>query len=254
MKSRTKKVAEIRDLEDRSWDLLAEIWAEKEADEIFKQIEIDKAADNTAEMDAFFAEHDAKNLQRIKKYTSRNDAKHFMKNIARVAQVAAVCIAVLALAGGVAIAASSTIRIYLTKLCVEVTPEYTSLTMIKDTDSYVDVPAEWQGEYYPSIIPEGLVIGQMDSDETDSSVTYVFPGTKLWQFAFEEMKDGGANIDTEDAVITPVKVCGFDGTMVSKREIVSIYWFNGNKLFFLDVRGHTEEEVLRYANSIQKIK
>lgn len=254
MKSGTKKAAEIRDLEDRSWDLLAEMWVEKRADEILKQIEADKAADNTAEMDAFFAEYDAKNLQRIEKYTSRHDAKRFMKSIVRVAQVAAVWIAVFALAGGVAIASSSTVRVYLTKLFVEVTPQYTSLTMDKDPDHYIDVPAEWQGEYYLSIIPDELVIGQLDSDEIESSVTYVFPGETLWQIAYEEMKNGSASVDTEDAVITQVKVLGYDGTMSTKGDVVSIYWFDGNKLYFLDVRGHSEEEALTMANSLKKVK
>lgn len=251
MKKRTKKAEEIRSLEDRSWDLLAEMWLDKKADEILEQMEANKAADQTAEMDAFFAEYDAKNLQQIEKYASRYGRKRFMKGtVLRAAQVAAVWIAVFVLAGGVAVAASPMVRVYLTKLLVEVTPQYISLTMIEDTDHYVDVPAEWQGEYYPSIIPEGLVINQLDSDDIDSYVTYVFPGSQLWQFMFEEMRDGGANIDTEGAVITSVKVCGYDGTMATKGEIVSIYWFDGNKLFFLDVRGHSEEEALMYANSV----
>lgn len=255
MKKKTPKAEEVKSLEDRSWDLLAEMWVEKRAGEILEQIEADKAADNTAEMDAFFAAYDAKNLQQIEKCANRHSKKRFMTNtLLRAAQVAAVWIAVLALAGGVAIAASSTVRVYLTKLLVEVTPQYTSLTMAKDTDHYVDVPAEWQGEYYPSIIPEGLVIGQLDSDETESSVTYVFPGEALWQIVYEEMKGGGANVDIEGAVITPVKVLGYDGTMSTKGEIVSIYWFDGNKLFFLDVRGHSEDEALAMANSLKKIK
>lgn len=255
MKKRTKKAEKIRSLEDRSWDLLAEMWLDKEAGEVLKQVEADQAAHNTAEMDAFFAEYDAKNLQQIEKYANRYGRKRFMKGtVLRAAQVAAVWIAVFVLAGGVAVAASPMVRVYLTKLLVEVTPQYTSLTMIEDTDHYVDVPAEWQGEYYPSIIPEGLVINQLDSDEIESSVTYVFPGSQLWQIIYEEMKSGGANVDTEDAVITQVKVLGYDGTMSTKGDVVSIYWFDGNTLFFLDVRGHSEEEALTIANSLKKVK
>ena len=255
MKKTASKDAEIRNLEDRSWNLLAEMWVEKKADDASKQLEAEQTADQTAKMDAFFAEYDAKNLQQIEKYANRYARKRFMKNtLLRVAQIAAVWIAVLALAGGIAIAASPTVRVYLTKLLVEVTPQYTSLTLTEDTDNYVNVPAEWQGEYYPSIIPEGLEIGQLDSDAIESIVTYVSPESQAWQIIYEEMTDGSANIDTEDAVITQVKVLGYDAAMSTKDDVISIYWFNGNKLFFLDIRGYSEEEALTIANGLKKIQ
>ncbi len=256
MKKRTaSKETEIRNLEDRSWDLLAEMWVGKKADETFKQMETEQTANQTAEMNAFFAEYDARNLRQIEKYANKYGRKRFMKHtLLRAAQVAAVWIAVFALAGGVAIAASPTVRVYLTKLLVEVSPQYTSLTLTEDTDNYMDVPAEWQGGYYPSIIPEGLVIGQLDSDAIESIVTYVFPESQLWQIIYEEMTDGSANIDTENAVMTQVKVLGYDATMSTKGDIVSIYWFDGNTLFFLAVRGHSEEDVLMIANGLKKIK
>ena len=54
------------------------------------------------------------------------------------------------------------------------------------TENYADVPVEWQGEYYPTLIPEGLVI----SDLLDDTVVYSFPDAPMWQFMFSELAEG----------------------------------------------------------------
>lgn len=247
-----KNVKPMRSLQDRSWDLLAEMWLNKEADELAEQLDADQAANNASDMDKFFAEYDAKNLQLIQKTTQRQQTKQLLKRtLPRIARIAAIWIAIITIVGGVAIAASSTVRVYFMKLLVETTPEYTRLRLEEGADNHVDVPVEWQGEYYPTLIPEGLVI----SDAIDDSVVYSFPDTPMWQFMFSELTEGTTiHIDTEDAEISQVMVCGYEGTMVIKENCICIYWFDGTKLLMMDVRDHSAEEALAYANSIQKVK
>lgn len=145
-------------IQDRSWDLLAEMWLHREAEALAEALDADQAAGRTSEMDQFFATYDARNLQLIQKATQRQRTKRLLKRtLPRMVRIAALWIAVLAIGGGIAMAASPTVRVYLVKLLMETTPQYTRLQLVEDVENYVDVPAEWQGTYYPTLIPPGLV-------------------------------------------------------------------------------------------------
>lgn len=239
-------------IQDRSWDLLAEMWLHKEAEALAEALDVAQAAGRTSEMDQFFAAYDARNLQLIQKATQRQRTKRLLKRtLPRMVRIAALWIAVLAIGGGIAMAASPTARVYLMKLFIETTPQYTRLQLAEDAENYVDVPAQWQGTYYPTLIPPGLVL----SEQLDDTVVYSDPDHPMWQFAFSELDEGTTiQIDTEDAEISQVTVCGCEGTMVCKENRICIYWFDGTKLLMMDVRDHSVEEALAYANSVQKIK
>lgn len=77
-------------------------------------------------------------------------------------------------------------QILVMQLLVEATPEYTRSRLEEGTENYADVPVEWQDEYYPTLIPEGLVI----SDLLDDTVVYSFPDAPMWQFMFSELAEG----------------------------------------------------------------
>lgn len=242
-----------RSLQDRSWDLLAEMWLNEEADKILREIEEEKAEGKTAEMDAFLAQYDAKAFRLIEKGTERAQRRRlFKQTLPRIGRIAAMWIAAAVLAGGAAVAASQTVRVYLTKLLIETTAEYTSLQVVEDGEVYIDVPAEWNGEYFPSVVPEGLVLRDVDTHWT--TVTYTFPENSVVQFQYSETTDATVNIDSEDAVIKPVQIWGCEGTMIIKEDRIHTYWFDGKTLFELFVRGHSEEEAITYIDGLQKIK
>lgn len=256
VRAREKKSDSERSIQDRSWDVLAEMWLDREGDELLERLENDKAAGNTLEMDAFFAKYDAKNLRLIQKSAQRHRRRHFLKTtLPRFARAAAIGITVLLVAGGVAVASNSTVRIYLMKLLVESTPKSTCLRIEKDRRHYIDIPSEWQGEYYPTILPKNLVIEDIYSLGTNENrVTYSSPDSGIWQLKFAESTDGTMEIDTEDAEISEVMVCGLEGSMISKENSICIYWFDGTRLFVMDVRGFSEREALRFANSVRRIR
>ncbi len=248
-----KTTKESRNLQDRSWDLLAEMWLDREADEILREIETERAEGKTAEMDAFLAQYDVKALREIEKSIRGHKIRRLTKvTLPRIARIAAVWIVMAVLVGGTAVAVSPTIRVNLMKLLVEITKEYTSLQIVKDDEAYIDIPAEWNGEYYPSIVPDGLIVRNVDTDW--NRVTYTFPDSFLLQFAYSETTDATVNIDSEDAVIKNVSIWGHEGTMVIKEDKIHIYWFDGKTLFELFVRGHSEEEVMIYVDGLRKIK
>lgn len=164
-------------IQGRSWDLLEEMWLHREAEALAEALDADQAAGRTSEMDQFFATYDARNLQLIQKATQRQRTKRLLKRtLPRMVRIAALWIAVLAIGGGIAMAASPTARVYLVKLLMETTPQYTRLQLVEDAENYVDVPAEWQGTYYPTLIPPGLVL----SEQLDDTVVYSDPDHPMW--------------------------------------------------------------------------
>lgn len=244
-----------RSLYERSWDLLAEMWLDQEAGEAFQELEELRAAGNTAEMDAFFERHDAKNLQQIEKRIKHYHAKRSTGRIvSRIVQVAAAVIAIISLAGSIAIAASPTVRLYLTRLLIKMTPEYISLQFVEDNSSELDYPSEWRGKYYPSSIPDGLVVDNIENvEDVLHSVRYTVEGSAICRLEYTEMKDGTINLDSEDAKITTINVLGHEATMISKKDMVHIYWFDGETLYIVYVKGYGEEEAFSIANSLKLI-
>lgn len=113
-------IPEERNLEDRAYDLFGELLLERETAALLAEIEADKARGDTAQMDAFFAKQDAKNLETILRHFRRLRARIFFREtLPRIGQIAAIVVAVVAVAGSVAIATSHTIRVQVMQLLVK---------------------------------------------------------------------------------------------------------------------------------------
>ena len=240
------------DLQDRSWDLLAEMWTDQEADILEQQLQQAEAEGNTAEMDAFFEEYDARNLQLIQRNTQRQWRHHLLHTtFPRILRTAAAVIAVLTLVGGAAVAASSTVRKYLSKLIVEQGPEFTIFTVDEDSEQPVDVPAGWEGSFFPTRIPEGLVI----RDVFPHDVSYSFPDSPQWQLIYSEVDQGSTvMMDTEGGISEPFSFFGHEGALITYPDEYDVWWFDGQTLFRFMTRGFTKEEALACANSLRRIK
>lgn len=246
---------ESRTIQDRSWDLLTEMWMSDQADRITKEIVIGEHKSIQQDMDEFFASRDGIFLKQIEKMTKSSlDRRMLIAMMRKIANWAAIIIIVITIVGSSAIATSATIRINLVKFLIEQTPEFTSLSLVEDEGRYVDVPVEWRGEYYPESIPMNLVITDMYCSNEVCRVTYSLPNDGEWQFVFEEMAFGTMNLDSEDAEITYVEVNGHNATMIVKSELISIYWFDGTKLLLIDLKGCSREEALVYASSVRRIQ
>lgn len=248
--------AKNRSVNDRSWDLLAEMWLDQEADSRSRDLESGCDPELSAEMDAFFAQYDPRNLKCIERETKRQRIRRMVtQTLPRLARTASVWIVVTAIVGSIAIASSSTVRKLVANLLIEVTPQYTSFMFIPGESNSVEIPDGWHGQYYPSIIPDGLVLHEMDSNAIGlHDVIYTFPDSAVWQFMYTEISDGGINIDSENATVSSVNVMGYEATMLSKGDTICVYWSNDHTLHMVDVRGHSEEEALMYANSLIRVK
>lgn len=250
------KPAEYRDINERAYDLLGELLLQQETDALLEAIENDKASGNTAAYEAFNERQDKKYLARIHRYFRLQRTRTFFRQtLPKIGQIAAILIAVITIAGGVAIATSHTIRVQMMKMLVQMEEQYTSLSLVEDTEASFEIPAEWTGEYYPSYIPESF----------EGNVVISFPGNHMVEFftgesamiriIFSEYGDSTmANIDTENATVKAITIGNDSGFVALKDSHIYIYWDNGRSFFILQTNGITEDEAIRIAQGVMLVK
>ena len=148
--------SENRSLEDRSWDLLAEMW---DMQELNHGDCTEESEAQRQEMETFFFKYDTYNMKQIDQYMSTfHGGKRRKQLVRKFVQAAAVVLSVFCLSMGIAVASSANVRIQILKLLISITPEYTSLQIGQEGESSVEVPSEWHGLFYPTLGPQGLVM------------------------------------------------------------------------------------------------
>lgn len=245
-----------RSLADKAYDFLGDVLLQAETEELLMEIEQEKSSGNTAEMDTFFVRQDQHNLQQIQRYFRKQGYKRlFTKTLPKVAQIAAIFIAVIALAGSVAVATSHTVRVHVMKLLYEMEEEYTTIKMVEDEKASFDVPAEWQGTSYMSYVPEKYSICNILSYGNNHLVEYCDKTTNEVALIFSEHGTNiESNADTENAITQKLLINGYSGLLITKGSSLRVFWCDGIKYYCLSLTNSTVDELLSVANSVKKIK
>lgn len=245
-----------RSLQDKAYDLLGEMLVERDTARYMRELEEDVAHGNTAEMDAFFAKQDKVNLKKIEAYNRKQRGKHFLRHtLPRIAQAVAIVVAVISLAGGVAVAASHTVRVQVMQLLLSIEEEYTKLRLVEDESASFDVPADWQGSYFPTYIPEGMEVFECLSAWQGNDITYrkiKEDGTKV-RF-LEAAASSATKLDTEDTSMQVIMIQGYDGRLAVKEDVIQIFWSDDLHYFIVTTHGLDESTSIRIAQSVRKIK
>lgn len=251
-----QRAIENRSLEDRAYDLFGELLLERETAALLAEIEAEKARGVSTALDAFYAKQDAKNLKAIHNHFRRHRARVFFhETLPRIGQIAAIVIAMVAVAGSVAIATSQTFRVQVMQLLVNAEKEYTELKLQEDPAASFDVPAEWVGENYPSFIPKGFTLGVVHSNIDFSSVTYMDTAGEMRKINFAELGESAeSNLDTEDAVLEPVQINGHQGMLATKKNKISAYWDDGRHYFILIAEGLDRSTFLTIAAGVVRVR
>ncbi len=250
----TERVTSLnRSMEDKAYDLLGDMLTERTTAALLMEIE-EEAQGDTAGTDAFFEGPDGKNLRLIEVYTRRQKTKTFFtKTLPRAGQIAAIIIAVIALCGGVAMAASDTFRVQVMRLLLEPTDEYVRLSLVEDEQASFDVPAEWTGRNYPSYIPEHLSLRGISALPGMPAAEYMDTATDKITLRFSELSGGVINIDNEGAVVNQVAINGHDAQLMKKDSIISLYWSDGQSYFLVTAIGMDEEMTMKIGKSVRRI-
>lgn len=191
------------------------------------------------------AERRQMNIRRCRKWVS-----HFVG-------IAACIVLLLGIAAPIAIANVDVIRAKVLRLLINVRDEYTELSLIEDPDASFDVPAGWEGEYFPSYIPEGYVLYEVFHPM--AKVYYVDEEDHFINFD-ECDANTYVNVDSEDAEISYDLVNGNTAMIIEKvyhdeEKVIdskTVIWSNGYKYFIIDTE-LSVEETLKIAESVRRI-
>ncbi len=190
-----------------------------------------------------------KMLRFIDRRTRTGQIKHFVvSTFPQVVKTAACLLLVCYIGLTVAVATDSTLRVRIMNFIMNTEERYTSYGF-EDSGEIMNVPADWQGYYYPAYIPDGMVLADVVTPET---VLYTHPdGRDLW---FNDMSAGtGGALDTENATIDYITINGHTAMISQKGQWTAILWNIDNRILMIDYNG-TRDEAIRIAESVRMIK
>ena len=244
-----------RTLNEQSYDLFGQMLLEKIATDVQKEIEEDQDDGEIEEMDAFFARFDSKNLKTIEAYFKKKKRKDVLtKTLPRIGQVAAIFIAIIALAGTVAVAASRTVRVRVMQLLYSIEEQYTTISLEEDAEASFDIPSDWTGNSFPSFIPNGMVVSEIISTSDSRIIHYEDDETHEKKLVFIEANTTISNIDTENAIVKPVLVREHDGVMATKEGFLAIVWSDKTNYFIVMLYEEMPDLAMKIAESVMRIK
>ena len=189
-------------------------------------------------------EMEEKVFKNIAMHTGRRKQRHEQKRrFPRCARVAAVIALLVMVSVGSAMATIHMVQIGLLKLEIHTYPERTSYGLVP-SENALEVPHEWNGDFYPAYIPEGF---EFDSCYHSEAV-YRNANGGLLSFAEEEY-GSRTSLDTENANASSLYINGAEATLIEKDGWTAVVWSANNRLFIVDMDGG-KDEALRVAASV----
>lgn len=242
------------DIQDRHLDTMIRLaYLQKEALEaeaILKEVEKADRKEEQIHPDIAYQMFLDKLERETRKERKKKKIQEARKVISRLALIGACIVIVIGIAVPIAIANVETVRVHVMELLISIQEEYTEVSMVENEAAAFDVPSAWQGEYYPSYIPEGFALTRINN--TGSTVYFTDEGGDRRIRFGEYTSDVYANIDSEDAELTYVTIGAAEALVVEKENTITVVWSLNNKYFVLRVDG-SKEEALRIAQSVYKI-
>lgn len=162
------------------------------------------------------------------------------RSLPRIAQVAACLIIVAAIATPIAIANVEMLRVSVMNVLLDIQKDHTGIQLIEEVDAAFYVPADWEGEYYPTYLPNGYELKSVDS--VICLLSFADSQNNMLYF-HEYQSSDKINIDSEDAVVNQEKIDGIDIMLVEKNGITKVVWQNSDHYFVLETNIEHDEIV-----------
>lgn len=215
---------------------------ERELDRLMQEYEQDEPLEKR------LAQSEGPMLRRIDRDIRKMRAWRCLRNtLPKVGKIAASLMLFFYLSLSVALAASPEMRVNLMNFFMNIEERYTSFGF-EETGEFVEVPAEWDGYYYPTYIPEGFEIDQVDY------YGVYFKRNDGTMLDFEELgPDTYGNVDTENAKIDYININGHTALIAEKGKWVTILWSVDNRGLLIGYTGG-REEAIKIAESVRMIK
>lgn len=212
-------------------------------------------AEKDAELDAFINQSTPLILYQIKRTLRRQETRHILTHaLMRTSKIVAILLLVLLIGFSTAMAMVPSLRATVLRFIINITDTHTELSL--EDSTYIDVPVEWCGNYYPSYIPEGYSLTQVVPYPCEAYYENV-DGTQL---SFYEYDDSSyTSIDTEDAEIRSIPLHETTALVSEKEGNAFVVWSSGSRYFIVNISqwssstldmAESTENVVKVAESV----
>lgn len=244
-----------KSLMDRSFDLLGDIIIERQALQLTNEVENRKGSNESCYDPKQLTNQDKHNLKIISTHCRMNKMRHIIKySFSQLVKIATAILLIITLAGSIAVASSATLRIHLMRLLQEATPEYTRITLVED-EGYIDLPLEWNGDFYPALLPEGSILKYCISNDTFSRVDFGSTNSSTWDISYREYgKNYAVQLDTEDAILGKIQLRDKEVSLIIKEDTITCYWDDGTQIYVLHTNNFSVEDTISIAEGIRRIR
>ena len=180
--------------------------------------------------------------------------KQFFTVVPRTMRFAVAALGILCIGLTTAFASSETFRVRVFSMFAEDHGQYTAIGLREDEQKTFDVPNGWEGMYYPAYIPDGFEVINVEN-LSEQIFLISFENKNNEYLTFEEMtEDAESNIDTENAQVYYTKIHGNTALVSVKADLTIVSWNEQNRILSVVFDGEVEEDALKVAKSVTRIK
>ena len=180
--------------------------------------------------------------------------KQFFTVVPRTMRLAVAALGILCIGLTTAFASSETFRVRVFSMFAEDHGQYTAIGLREDEQKAFDVPNGWEGMYYPTYIPDGFEVINVEN-LSEQIFLISFENKNNEYLTFEEMtEDAESNIDTENAQVYYTEIHGNTALVSVKADLTIVSWNEQNRIFSVVFDGEVEEDALKVAKSVTRIK
>lgn len=180
--------------------------------------------------------------------------KQFFTVVPRTMRFAVAALGILCIGLTTAFASNETFRVRVFSMFAEDHGQYTAVRLQEDKQKAFDVPAEWEGIYYPTYIPDGFDVVNVEN-LSEQIFLISFENKNNEYLTFEEMtEDAESNIDTENAQVYYTEIHGNTALVSVKADLTIVSWNEQNRILSVVFDGEVEEDALKVAKSVTRIK
>ena len=180
--------------------------------------------------------------------------KQFFTVAPRTMRFAVAALGILCIGLTTAFASSETFRVRVFSMFAEDHGQYTAIGLREDEQKAFDVPNGWEGMYYPTYIPDGFEVINVEN-LSEQIFLISFENKNNEYLTFEEMtEDAESNIDTENAQVYYTEIHGNTALVSVKADLTIVSWNEQNRVLSVVFDGEVEEDALKVAKSVTRIK
>lgn len=259
-----KPIVDIAELQEHHLDVMLKLAFDhmdaKEVQQLVEEPDPELTPQEEEMADEIFLMAMAKADQQEKKEKKQTRSGIVRRVFPKVIQVAAAIVLVFAIATPIAFATSVQFRSRVMQLLVEFDYEQGGVyyRFVEEPDASFAVPEGWEGEYFPSYVPDGFSVWNIDlllstvefrSDVNAEGDEQIFYGE------FDEDSVGYSG--TDNAALSYVDIGGHAGQVIDgytdSLHTVTVTWSSDDKWFLVVTYDMDAQEALEIANSVKRI-